>query len=124
MKDGHLEASDLMIGDWVYCRIMNSNARIREICLGFCNIITDHEYVCFADLFPIPLTQEILEKNGWYFDDLVYEWYSNNKAMKLYGKDCSSLSILDGSVVVGYVHELQHALRLCGLNELADSFKV
>lgn len=23
-----------------------------------------------------------------------------------------------------YVHELQHALRLCGLNELADNFKV
>ena len=23
-----------------------------------------------------------------------------------------------------YVHELQHALRLCGLNELADNFKI
>ena len=25
---------------------------------------------------------------------------------------------------VFYVHELQHALRLCGLNELADNFKI
>lgn len=25
---------------------------------------------------------------------------------------------------IDYVHELQQALRLCGLNELADNFKI
>ncbi|MBQ0088527.1 MAG: hypothetical protein KBT27_04250 [Prevotellaceae bacterium] len=28
------------------------------------------------------------------------------------------------SIQIKYVHELQHALRLCGLNDLADNFKI
>jgi len=28
------------------------------------------------------------------------------------------------NVRVNYVHQLQHALRLCGLNELANNFKL
>lgn len=34
------------------------------------------------------------------------------------------ISSLDAYIHIYYVHELQHALRLCGLNELADNFKV
>lgn len=65
-----------------------------------------------APLEPIPLTAEILEKNGL---DKVPElsMVLNRDTMPLYH-----------SPMLYYVHELQHALRLCGLNELADNFKV
>ena len=74
---------------------------------------------------PIILTPEILEKNGWKhsnrlmitrIDDNDFYWskelggilYKNQYNMC----DCK------------YVHNLQHALRLCGFNKLADNFKV
>lgn len=74
---------------------------------------------------PIILTPEILKKNGWKhsnrlmiirIDDNNFYWseefggilYKNQYNMC----DCK------------YVHNLQHALRLCGLNKLADNFKV
>lgn len=118
-----MKAKELMIVDWV--RHSNGTPMrvtdIKENCFacGFSSCWSyNHEYS------PIKLTHEILEKNGWHFDDLSNEWYSNNKAPNLYGRDCGNLSMFDGSVVVGNVHELQHALRLCGLNELADNFQV
>lgn len=69
------------------------------------------------------LTKEILAKNG--FEHLpirgVYEYSlpdkENNIIVKLI---CNQARILN----LKYVHELQHALRLCGLNEMADNFKL
>lgn len=34
------------------------------------------------------------------------------------------ISIYDSVITCEYVHQLQHALRLCKLNELADNFKI
>ena len=101
---------------------------------------------------PIPLTPEILEKNG--FDPesfLTAEW-----GRKVYFKEFPgcvvepadsgkyifgtteywSKTYSDGSPIdwgtmyesriynLQYVHTLQHALRLVGLSEIADKFKV
>lgn len=75
---------------------------------------------------PIPLTEEILQKNfpkadkvAWWFADdyedaydrLTYEVHISGGALGING-------------FMWYVHELQHALRLCGLNEFADNFKI
>ena len=100
----------------------------------------------------IPITPEILEKNG--FDPetfLTYEWgrkvyfkeflgcvvepADSGKYIfgttKYWSKTYSDGSPIDWGTMydsricnLQYVHELQHALRLCGLNELADNFKV
>ena len=93
---------------------------------------------------PIPITPEILEKNGFY--DLNTQWYSKKnlsndcfdinislvyreiEVSKLYGvgTECEAVEY-DSSIVFGNdicVHELQRVLRLCGLDELADNFKV
>lgn len=79
---------------------------------------------------PIPITPKILEKNGfkkrgdeyaafglggpiqWYVALEDFKWFitSSDRDLTIRGQR--------------YVHELQHALRLCGLNELADNFKV
>lgn len=78
---------------------------------------------------PILLTYEILEKNGF------IKW--ENETLNLRGYRLPSKSIelvrdleyFDGfiqhmNIQVKYVHELQHALRLGRLYELADNFKI
>ena len=102
---------------------------------------------------PIPLTPEILEKNGWYFgltsDEEDAEYclggchYDRHWT---YDEGAGSISLLfpndadGGELIIDdqsfnrhlnlvfcdtlHVHEIQHALRLCGLDELADNFKV
>ena len=72
---------------------------------------------------PIPLTPEILEKNGW--------WY-NVEDMWLHDEVDFGIERWNGrfqcyninQIKLYSVHQLQHALRLCGLNELADNFKI
>ena len=95
---------------------------------------------------PIPLTPEILEKNGWYIDPIL-KCYSDTPSW-LYeegGKEelllrfstkesTGALGIFDGQKIrtmtdflwkgTLYVHELQHTMRLCGFNGLADNFKI
>ena len=75
---------------------------------------------------PIPLTHEILEKNGWKETEYWHEYEDGNTIIQ------HSLSniwgIINGIEIehfkCEYVHQLQHLLRLCGLDELADNFKV
>ena len=73
-------------------------------------------------LDPIPLTPEILEKNGWKHDfDEVYVWKDGAAhyiSIDLDGKTriyVANLYIF--GMALGYVHELQHALRLCGIEK-------
>ena len=101
---------------------------------------------------PIPLTPKILEKNGFSPETfLTSEWekevYFKEFSSCVVEPDDSGKYIFgttiywnktdsDGSPIdwgtiyesriynLQYVHELQHALRLCGLYELADNFKV
>ena len=84
------------------------------------------------ELFPTPITPEILEKNG--LRKLVTygteKWTCDNFRLNVYSSDgtwrfCADTKRNEDSVIyVRFVHQLQHALRLCGLNELADNFKV
>ena len=101
---------------------------------------------------PIPLTTEILENNGFSPETfLTSEWekevYFKEFSSCVVEPDDSGKYIFgttiywnkkdgDGSPIdwgtmydsricnLQYVHELQQALRLVGLNELADNFKV
>lgn len=107
-----MKASDLMVGDWVLDTYTNKPMKIESINGGNPRF--------GQDLEPIPLTPEILEKNGF-------------KDMGFFGKleigpwrlicDSSNLAVLhEGreeeyiNIPISYVHELQHALRLCGID--------
>lgn len=93
-----------------------------------------------ANFESITLTAEILEKNGFRKLDfshyqiqdrtlvldadgkwggpLCWHWVVTEMSENSKGQNV----VLDYYVAtINYVHELQHALRLCGLNELADS---
>ena len=71
----------------------------------------------------IPITPEILEKNGWWFNT-EDEWLHDEVDFdieKWNGRfQCYDIN----QIKLDSVHQLQHALRLCGLDQLADNFKV
>ena len=75
---------------------------------------------------PIILTPEILEKNGWKDDGLWYEYQDGTNTIQSCLPDMRG--IINGIEIkefqCKYVHQHQHLLRLCGLNELADNFKI
>lgn len=82
---------------------------------------------------PIPLTEEILKVNGFeykvsvrgYVYDESDEDYSKYDFVIRHFRDLYFIPVLYSRVIdVHSVHELQHALRLCGFGELADNFKI
>ena len=85
-------------------------------------VFEDNEY----KLQPIPLTPEILEKNGWKETEYWHEYQDGNTIIQ-YGLS-NIWGIINGIEIehfkCEYIHQYQHLLRLCGLNELADNFKV
>ena len=135
-----MKAKDLMIGDWVLDTCGNP-IQVKELLEDGIN--GDWEGAeCYGveaiydDIKPIQLTPEILEKNGFYFvkssdRDTVWNGWWIYKGLEL-GVCCLDregnwpccINITDSNVPCEYVHQLQHALRLCGLNEVADNFKI
>ena len=75
---------------------------------------------------PIPLTPEILEKNGWKETQYWHEYQDGKNTSRCCLPDMRG--IINGLEIehfkCEYVHQYQHLLRLCGLNELANNFKV
>ena len=124
-----MKAQELMIGDWVKIKGHLDYDKVREITRDE-NMQWYISFACSATLFrayefePIPLTSEILEKNGWKhsnnlmivgIDDSDFYW--SEEFGVLYKNQYNMCNCK-------YVHQLQHALRLCGLDELADNFKI
>lgn len=76
------------------------------------------------ELFPIEITPEILEKNGWKYENgysdtvdsigRMIEYYHFEGILRLYVDDKPYTTIGSGLM---YVHQLQNALTLCGINK-------
>ena len=72
---------------------------------------------------PIVLTPEILEKNGWWYN--VEDMWLHEEVGFFIEKFNGRFQCYDiNQIKLDSVHELQQTLRLCGLNELADNFKI
>ena len=135
-----MKAKDLMIGDWVLDTCGNP-IQVKELLEDGINGDWDCAEcygieAIYDDIKPIQLTPEILEKNGFCFvkssdRDTVWNGWWIYKGLEL-GVCCLDregnwpccINITDSNVPCEYVHQLQHALRLCGLNEVADNFKI
>ena len=152
-----MKATELMIGDWV---CLKDDTKC-EFPLKVDGVLTDdislegEGFLGGVDglIRPIPITPEILEKNGWHFDLTPYEkdlneccgmsidkhwcYADTNINISLFlpitGLEMGRLEVHNHHLKrylefwicdTLYVHEMQHALRLCGFNELADNFKV
>lgn len=119
-----MKANELMIGDLVIIEGYSRICAITEVGVYF----VDRNGIgttSFDRIEPIPLTAEILEKNG--FVEEKYGWRKLNAAnwcinINIFnGKERYALSVLGINSQVTlhgyYVHELQHALRLCGIDK-------
>lgn len=139
-----MKAEELMVGDWVMWKnrqvqiasvsgIVYSFGHI-DVVLAHCNddkLLENHD---IKSVSPIPLTPEILEKNGfkntsvvtigtrkmrWVSDDTRTEitiWMDDTLPMEIvknvYYEDEVSYTL----PFPGTVSQFQHTLRLCGIN--------
>lgn len=127
-----MKVNELMIGDWVRIKGHLDYDKVREIAIDE-NLKEYISFACSATLFrayefePIPLTEEILKANGFIHKETMEEWW-HEEYVPAWGMRMSDFELTDefefGRAKITYVHELQHALRLCGLSELADNFKI
>lgn len=131
-----MEAKELMIGDWVLLRHTHTKEKTAEYVYGIGRDVILYrneagvQCVDMNLIEPMPLTEEILLKNGFTLDEEWEEYRAPNKTY--FGleytvrKESYYITIASyfDPIFIKYVHELQHLLRLCGLNDLADNFKI
>ena len=118
-----MEAKELMIGDKVMVKVLSQIPDTYVL-----HTWTANDYSRDIQVKPIPLTPEILEKNGWKRNKIFMEIKADeNFNINFSWTDRYGESLFQNGYYMcdcKYVHTLQHALRLCGLDELADNFKV
>ena len=142
-----MRANELMVGDWVcYSKPNNYYTKVEEIrCTsdGEEYYIRCHrdskdtflEQLKYEDfsvdiLHPIPLTSEILKKNDFKYGDGYGYSFVNRKELsgdgfeeeKVYINTALNTLIIYTAassihLPVKYIHQLQHALRLCGIEK-------
>ena len=146
----------LQLGDYVFIKSLNGGYHISLIKIsaihqkkvGYHNTPNKLNWIRFSLLEPIPLTSEILEKNGyskvpqpgcanpyhWELNqyeeetgELLYriKAYSNLfRGMYISIDNFGDCATINFSKQIEYFHELQQALRLCSLDKLADNLKM
>ena len=125
-----MKCKELMINDWVsdkYGYLM----QITVIGDGYVSFEDDEGNLCQLDdkcnqPEPIPLTYEILKKNGWKDAEFWCEYQEGNNSIQACLPDMRGR--INGIEIEHFkcecVHQYQHLLRLCGLDELADNLKI
>ena len=133
-----MNAKELMIGDYVQTKAkrLNDEFEIEEFYMTWKiaeigGIVTvedgknnkePYHILLYQEIEPIPLTREILEANNikyqwgmpWYqggFDGTFELRYENSNGSGI-GDRTTDLKL-----PIRYVHELQHAIKLCGIDK-------
>ena len=128
-----MKAKEIKIGDWISFAdvpVKVKDIKPKSVLLDisrFDDCMDKEGCAELGDIRPIPLTEEILEKNGrreddelwdidYAFGQLHIEFFSN-------GKDIEAMvSVTDGRDVcclrqIKYTHELQHILWALGMDD-------
>lgn len=131
-----MKANELMVGNWVLWKnkkvqiarvsgIVYSFGHI-DVTLAHCNddnLLETHD---IKSVSPIPLTSDVLEKNGfkkegrWFIiEDDYYDVSIKEITDSIWRvKYCNTeFSAFDCVLHVAFVHQLQNALRLCGIEK-------
>ena len=152
MEYNKLTARDLMLGDWILAKGEVGQVNLIDETADTPLIgIAPRDLVMIDKCEPIPLTPEILEKNGWEVSRRKIdrsgryvlirplkekEWglvATDDRTIIDFSIGCEEISdvglkvslffceltVKFGGIIdrVSYVHELQHALRLCGIDK-------
>jgi len=132
-----MKANELMIGDWVHFIDLDD-------CIEKDIQWTAEDYIEIDEDFcnPILLTEDILKANGFEYDKngclekKIPHKEQIDDTITVGGSESVWHETLDYyevqmyvyphniEVHIAYVHELQHVLHICGLNVLADNFKI
>lgn len=115
--------NNLMIGDWFRCTDLTPIRITRIDSRGMLVENQDTDEVGLEDLQPIMLTEEMLIKNG--FEDFGNYFRLQDDVLMIH-REGGKLWVIIGTwaIEIRYVHKLQHLLRFCGLDDLADNFKI
>jgi hypothetical protein len=126
-----MKATDLMLGDYVKVKpsgMIIKVAAIHQKKVGYHSCQSRLEWVRRDLIEPIPLTPEILGKNGFELKNdgwlccAINNIEDKNYIFIQYRKGCQEVRLCEMNFVnnvimrsqfIQYVHELQHALKLC-----------
>lgn len=140
-----LKISDLSVGDWVNVRLCKCDydepdtfkAKVLTVVNNSVGVGYDNSGIVMSafveDLQPIPITAEILEKNGWSTDGMyailridehrhLEYYYHEHRLCKYYcgvdeWQNHAKVTDITFAVHCYSVHQLQHALRLAGVDK-------
>ena len=119
-----LSIDEIMVGDWVYITEHPMRKEAKQV-------KPEHFLRSLVVFEPIPLTTEILEKNGFELDDSNDKEYfgvdnrvmlrDNPEYMNTYNTWDVHIDTIDyrtiGNIELSYVHEFQHFLKSCKINK-------
>lgn len=124
-----MKEKELMIGDYIQvngevCKIIS----VSYFDIGISDSKEDFYNEHIDNIKPIPLTPEILERNGFVkqaYDGWLISENNGRRLIEYHTDSFDGLLIINYaeepypkiSIKLMYVHELQHALRLCGINK-------
>lgn len=133
-----IKANSLMLNDWVKIKEPNKYAGAIGTIRNLSSLegaylaiyINDPDFGTFVtdvfceDIEPIPLTAEVLEKNGWYIPINSCWWHNDEIDFYLVGYTDGSFQIYtDGDSEfsdlcrINHVHELQNLYRICRISK-------
>lgn len=124
-----MEAKELMIGDWLFYKGQFNafSFKVEQISkrkVGYHAEPNESRmhYIILSECEPIPITPEFLERNGFEKVQSLYYLKSLNKVYLCfieYNIVNNCLFINEGLIPmpITYVHQLQHALKLCGIEK-------
>lgn len=128
----------VMIGDWVQVPCLIDNVEHYD---AFCKVkqlrdcdldVIGFKELKYDEIIPITITPEILEKNGFVLKPDGWLWCEyaeiedKNYIFIQFRKGCEEVRLVELNFVnnvqskferIKYVHELQHALRLCRIEK-------
>lgn len=129
-----MKIEDLMVGDWVLTKSSDGEdthyIKVRDIGehgINMCGFLE------FDEIEPIPLTPEILKRNGFVKSELIFNYdhyigiddrvtlHNEHEFMNSNNEWYVHVDSEDYSTIAGceltYLHELQHLLSLCKINK-------
>ena len=110
-----------MIEDWVYNTHNRQNEQVAEIGSGLVMLAYNDLYE-YDEIEPIPLTDAILKANGFEYHHKNFAALSHVHPFQLEmvewpDENGIGLWMIGGLFKIRYVHELQHAMKLCEIDQ-------